>query len=62
MKTKKISMIGDIQLILRFIINFSVFFSRHLFPHQLSDVAEYLDNKLTDITSACPKSPSGKYN
>ena len=28
-------------------------------PHQLSDVSEYLDNKLTEIASNCSKSPPG---
>ncbi|UJR28734.1 hypothetical protein I4U23_009963 [Adineta vaga] len=27
---------------------------RHSFPHQLSDVGEYLDNKLADIATTCP--------
>ncbi|CAF0857799.1 unnamed protein product [Adineta steineri] len=30
---------------------------RHLFPHQLSDVGEYLDNKLTNIAIASSKPP-----
>jgi hypothetical protein len=34
---------------------------RRSYPHQLSDVGEYLDNKLTDIASDCSKSSSGKF-
>jgi hypothetical protein len=42
-------------------IHHSFFFVfRRLFPQQLSDVSEYLDNKLTEITSTCLQSPSGK--
>jgi hypothetical protein len=41
-----------------FVINFFVI--RRSCPHQLSDVGEYLDNKLADIASACSQSSSGK--
>jgi hypothetical protein len=40
-------------------MNFSIF--RRSSPHQLSDVSEYLDNKLADIVSACSKSSCSKF-